>query len=174
MNAMQLGKRLAGSLDRARATMGRSASGNERRSGCSCMCCWAKLADVLAVEGPLAGQQFLVDDGQAVLIAAVANLALEGFRRRVQRRDAAEEAGCRLAFQVLDQAEIGDLDAVADEEQIARLDVEVLQLVLFVHVVERFGGVAQVAQQIVARNADQAGVLAARRTDRAGCGRPIP
>ena len=33
--AMQLGKRLAGSLDRARATMGRSASGRARSSGSS-------------------------------------------------------------------------------------------------------------------------------------------
>ena len=64
------------------------------------------------------------------------------------------------AFQVLDQAEVGHLDAVADQEQVARLDVEVLQVVLLVHVVERFGRVAEVAQQVVARNADQAGRLA--------------
>src|SRR5207302_1712655 len=48
----------------------------------------------------------------------------------------------------------------ADEEQVARLDVEVLQLVLLVHPVERLGAVAEVAEQVVARHADQAGVLA--------------
>ena len=60
------------------------------------------------------------------------------------------------AFQVLDQAEVADLDAVADEEEVARLDVEVLEVVLLVHVVEAFGRVPDVAQQGVARDADQA------------------
>ena len=47
-----------------------------------------------------------------------------------------------------------------DQEQVARLDVEVLQVVLLVHVVERLGGVAHVAQQVVAGDADQPGRLA--------------
>ncbi len=58
---------------------------------------------------------------------------------------------------MFDQAEIADLDAVADEEEIARLDVEVLEAVLVVHVVEAFGRIPDVAQQGVARDADQAG-----------------
>ena len=116
-----------------------------------------QLAGVFAVERPLAGEQFLVDDGQAVLVAVVADAAAKGFRRGVQRRDAAQDARRGGALQVLDQAEIADLDAVADEEQVARLDVEVLEAVLVVHVVEAFGRVPDVAQQRVARDADQAG-----------------
>ncbi len=58
---------------------------------------------------------------------------------------------------MLDEAEVRHLDAVADEEEVARLDVEVLEVVLLVHVVERLGRVADVAQQLVARDADQAG-----------------
>src|SRR5262249_43010956 len=53
--------------------------------------------------------------------------------------------------------EVGDLDAVADEEEVARLDVQVLQPVL-VHEVQRLGRVADVAQQVVAWDADQAGL----------------
>ena len=71
--ARQLGKRLAGSLARARATTGRSASGSARSSGLLVHVLLRQLAGVLAVERPLAGEQFLVDDGQAVLVAAVAD-----------------------------------------------------------------------------------------------------
>jgi hypothetical protein len=65
-----------------------------------------------------------------------------------------------VPLQVLDEAEVRHLDAVADEEQVARLDVEVLEVVLLVHVVQRLGRVADVPQQGVARDADQAGRLA--------------
>ena len=60
------------------------------------------------------------------------------------------------AFQVLDQAEVGHLDVVVDEEQVLRLDVEVLQLVLGVHQVEHLGGLVHVAEQFVARDARHA------------------
>ena len=83
-------------------------------------------------------------------------------------------AGAARPLQVLDQAEVGDLDVVADEEQVVRLDVEVLEVVLLVHVVERLGGVAQVAEQLVARDADQAGRLALDEERRAGSCRPAP
>ena len=56
---------------------------------------------------------------------------------------------------VLDQAEVGHLDAPADQQQVLGLDVQVLQRVLLVHVVERVGRVAHVRQQLVAGNARQ-------------------
>ena len=58
---------------------------------------------------------------------------------------------------MLDQAEVGDLDPIADEEEVARLDVQVLQAVLLVHVIESDGRVADVAEEGVAGDADQAG-----------------
>ncbi len=112
---------------------------------------------VLAVKRPLSGKQLLVDDGEAVLVAVAADLAGKRFRRRVERGHATQHAGQAGALQVFDEAEVGHFDAVADEEQVARLDVEVLQAVLLVHVIEGFGGVADVAEHGVARDADKAG-----------------
>ena len=114
-----------------------------------------QLADVGAGEGPLAGEQFLVDDGQAVLVAEAADPAVEGFRGGVDRRDAAGD-GRLHPFEVLDQAEVGDLDVLVDQEEVLRLDVEVLQLVLIVHQVQRLGRLVHVAEQFVARDAGQA------------------
>src|SRR5206468_10547040 len=45
------------------------------------------------------------------------------------------------------------------QKQVARLDVKMLEIVLLVHVVQGFGGVAQVAEKILARDADQPGGL---------------
>ena len=59
----------------------------------------------------------------------------------------------------LDQPEVGDLDAVGDHEQVARLDVEVLEAVLLDQVVEPLGGVVEEAEQHVARDARPAGLL---------------
>ena len=61
-----------------------------------------------------------------------------------------------MPFQVLDQAEVGDLDVVVDQEQVLRLDVEVLQLVLRVHQVQGLGRLLHVAEQLLARDAGQA------------------
>ena len=55
---------------------------------------------------------------------------------------------------MLDEAEIADFDAVADKKEVARLNVEMLKIVLLVHVVEAFGRVPDVTQQGVARDAD--------------------
>ena len=171
--ARQLGKRLAGSFDR-RGRRRPFAFRQRPQLRLLVHVLLGQLPRVLAVERPLAGEQFLIDDGQAVLIAAAADRAGEGLRRRVQRRDAAQDAGGAGALQVLDQAEVGHLDAIADEEQVARLDVEMLQVVLLVHVIERFGRVADVAQQRVARDADQAGRACIPEADRAGSCRPAP
>src|SRR5438477_318439 len=130
-----------------------------RRETSSCSAAWHSSSPASAVR-PLAREQLLVDDGQTILVAGFADLAVEGFRWRVQRRDAAEQARTILALEVLHQTEIGHFHAVADQEEIARLDVEVLEIMLFIHVVEGFRGVADVTQERVARDAEHAGILA--------------
>ncbi len=139
--------------------MGRSASGSGAQVGLLLQVLLHQRADVFAVERPLPGEQLLVNDGQAVLIAALADLALEGFRERVQRRDAAEQAGAVWRSRCLTRPKSATLTRSLIKKQVARLDVEVLKLVLLVHVIEGFGGVAQVAQQVVAGDADQPGVM---------------
>src|SRR5207249_3648136 len=57
------------------------------------------------------------------------------------------------AVEVAHQAEVGDLDVVVNQEQVLRLDVEMLKLVLIIHQVQHFGGFVDVAQQVVARDA---------------------
>src|SRR5947209_15863612 len=107
----------------------------------------SELANVFTVKGPLSREQLLVDDRQAILIGGFADLTAERFRRGVQGRDAAEQTGVRLSLQMFHQAEVGYFHPVADEKEVARLDIEMLQVVLFVHVVERFGGVPNIPQQ---------------------------
>ena len=124
-----------------------------------------QLASVGAVERPNADQQFLVDDGQAVLVAEPSRPAVERFRGGVHRRDAAGHRRAR-SLEQLDQPEVGDLDVVVDQEQVLRLDVQVLQVVLHVHHVEGFGGLGHVAEQLLARDAGQ--VL------RAALAEPVP
>ena len=57
------------------------------------------------------------------------------------------------AGQAVDQAEVGHLDVVADQEQVVRLDVEVLQAVLEVDDVQGLGRLAEEAEQLLARDA---------------------
>src|SRR5262249_19388177 len=64
------------------------------------------------------------------------------------------------AFHVLGQTEIRDLDVVVDQEQVLRFDVQVLDLIVVVHQIERFGGFAEITQQFPARYAAQAIPLA--------------
>src|SRR5262249_5382085 len=94
-----------------------------------------QLADVLPVERRVPGEQLGVDDGEAVLVAPFADVPAVRLGRGVQGGDAAaEQAGGALPFEVLDEAEVGDLHPVADEEEVARLHVEVLEVVPLVHV----------------------------------------
>ncbi len=51
------------------------------------------------------------------------------------------------------QAEVGHLDVIAHQKQIARLDVQMLQVELEVHEVQHLGRLAQVAEQLAARHA---------------------
>jgi hypothetical protein len=114
-----------------------------------------QLVGVLVPEGHGVGEQLLVDNGQAVLVAGAADAAAEDLRRGVQGGDAAA-ARRRVALglaQAVDQAKVGHLDVVADDEQVVRLDVEVLQAVREVHPVQGLGRLQQEAQQFLARDA---------------------
>ena len=57
------------------------------------------------------------------------------------------------AGQAVDQAEVGHLNVVADQKQVMRLDVEVLQAELEVDDVEGLGRLPQEAEQLLARHA---------------------
>ena len=70
-----------------------SSGGSGDRSGVPLQVLHDQLADVVAREGPLAGEQFLVDDGQAVLVAEAADPAVERLRGGVDGRDAAGDRG---------------------------------------------------------------------------------
>src|SRR5262249_16482860 len=99
---------------------------------------------------------------ETVLIGLAGDLAAVGFGRCVERSYAAKQSRRALSFELLDEPEVGHLAAIADQEQVARLDVEVLEIVLFIHVVQSFGRIADIAQERVARNAYHAGSLALR------------
>ncbi len=110
-------------------------------------------------EGGLAGEQFLVDDGQAVLIREPADHSAEGLGSGVlgshASRHRADQAG-----QILDQPEVRDLDVLVQQAQVLRFDVHVLQVMVLVHQVEDLGCLLHVAEQLLARDALQ-GLLAA-------------
>src|SRR5690606_15834463 len=97
-------------------------------------------------------QQLLVDDGEAVLIAVPAHVALEHFRRAVERGHAQMQwAGLSgvQSLQALHQTEISQLDMVADDKEIARFDVQVLQAILLVQQIERFGGIGEEGEKFI-------------------------
>ena len=110
-----------------------------------------QLASVLPVERQRTGEQFLINNGQTVLIAMPAEYSLEKFRCRVQRRNGAGLNAHLMQAQTLHQAEIRDLDVIADKEQVARLDVEVLQIALNIKQVEHLGDFAHVKEQLQTR-----------------------
>src|SRR4051812_13671076 len=112
-----------------------------------------------ALKGEDAGKHVLVNDGEAVLIAMNARAAVKKLRRGVNGRHAADDRTVDV-FQVFDQAEVGDLDSPAHEEQVLWFDVEVLKRILLADVVQGVGRVVQMGQQLIARNAAQSGVTA--------------
>ncbi len=71
-------------------------------------------------------EHLLVDDRQAVLVAMDARAAVEELRRGIDRRHAADDRAVNV-LQVLDQAEVGDLDPSANQKQVLRFDVQMLQ-----------------------------------------------
>src|SRR5690606_26104894 len=74
------------------------------------------------------GQQALVNNREAVLVAAPAGAAFKEFGRRIQRGEAADNRLLRVA-DVFDQPEIRNLGMSPLEQEIAGLDVEMLQAV---------------------------------------------
>ncbi len=109
-----------------------------------------QLPRIQAVEREAARKQFMVDERQAVLVAACANHALQGFRRSVpgRRRDDALALArvTRRFLQAAHKAEVADLDVIAHEEQIARLDVEMLKAVFDVEPIEDLGRFAEIGE----------------------------
>jgi hypothetical protein len=59
------------------------------------------------------------------------------------------------AFEILDQPEIRHLDVIKNKEQVLRLDIQVLQLVLGVHQIQGFRRFQQIADELVARDSGQ-------------------
>ena len=97
-------------------------------------------------------------------------------RRRDTDRHLNGTGQCILAGQVddtLHHAEIRDLDVVADEKEIVRLHIEMLQVVLQIHQVEHFGRFAGNFSSS-SRNAAFALLLVLRGTVPPDSGRPIP
>ncbi|MFO0841381.1 MAG: hypothetical protein U0797_03135 [Gemmataceae bacterium] len=122
-----------------------------------------QLGDVLSLVRRLAGDQLGVGDRQAVLVAEQGGPSLEDLRGGVQRRDAGEQVGPAVDVgEAGDQAEVRHLDVPPDQEQVARLDVEVLQPVLLVQDVEYFRRLAQVGQHLVSGDADVTGLAVLR------------
>ncbi len=107
----------------------------------------------LARERQRAGEHFLIDDRQAVLVAEMAGFAVEHLRRGVDRGQAAHQRD-RVVVDVFDQPEVADLHPAADQQQVLRLHVQVLEREVGVHVVQGVGRVAQVHEQLVPRHAE--------------------
>src|SRR5262249_48752559 len=78
-----------------------------------------------AVVRKVSREQLLKRDRQVVLVGESADYALEGLRSSVERGHTAGNLR-EHAFQIFDQAEIPNLDMVVKQEEILRLDVEVL------------------------------------------------
>jgi len=105
-------------------------------------------------KGERASEHLLIDDGQAVLVAAAAGTSFKHLGRRIDRRQAAHHRNGRIV-DVLHQAEVGHLDPSSHQQQVLGLDVQMLQPVLLVHVVQGVGRVAKVAKQLLPRDARQ-------------------
>ena len=158
---------LAKPLDQLRAThpaiVGRLATERERgsadreraadvRSGVPLMCC-IKSCRVFA---PLNGRVPVSSSWNTIARLYWSEKrrhpALERLRRGIDRRDPAGDRRAD-AFEQFGETEVADLDVVEDQEQVLRLDVEMLNLVLVVHQVQCFGRFVHVAEQFVARDA---------------------
>ena len=84
-------------------------------------------------------RHFLKDDGQTVLVAMQARSSIKYLRSRILGSHSVDQRRIPLG-QVLEQPEIGDLDAPAEQQQVLRFDVKVLQGVVALEVIERCGG----------------------------------
>lgn len=104
-----------------------------------------------ACERTDAREQFLVDNRQAVLVAMGAQFAGKNLGARIGG------AGTRArtaTAQVADQAEVGYRNVSVEEQQVLRLDIEMLQLGGGKGI-KRLGRFRQISEQLVARDAGQ-------------------
>ena len=108
-----------------------------------------ELFGIRAVEGPRSRQQLLKADGEAVLIRKSAGVTFERFRCGVDRRHAARNRSA-TAFERLRQSEIRDFDVLVEHEEILRFNIQVLDVIVVVHQVERFGRFGEILEQFVA------------------------
>ena len=113
--------------------------------------------DRLAVERALAGEHLHVNHGQAVLVAVLGDPRTEGLRGGVLGRDPRQDAGGTLPLQVTGQAEIRNLDVIANDEQIPGFHVHVHDIVRVGQVVQALGAVGHVAKEFFPGDARQPG-----------------
>src|SRR5439155_24087425 len=114
-----------------------------------------ELVQRIGQERPLAGEQLLIKDRQAVLIGKGSGLAVKNFRGAVNGIGAALMAGLEN-LQVRHLAEIADFNVPTHQEKISWLEVPVRDLVLAVHEVENLGRLFNVTTQLGRRNSLQA------------------
>ena len=122
------------------------------------------LVDRVAHERPPARAELGVGHGQRILVAPPRDPAFEHLGRHVVRRHAPRMAGA-AGLQDLRQPEVGEPGRAADEEDVVRLDVAVLdpdqaavagRVAGLVEEVDGPGQLVHVAEQLVARQAGQA------------------
>ena len=111
------------------------------------------LGDGRSAERTPAQTQLGVADRETVQVAAFAAPGLPGLRRHVRGRPAQyARLVCLADFLELNQSEVGNLDVTGQEQQVVRLDVAVQDLVA-VQKVQRLGGLPEVAEQFLQRDA---------------------
>ena len=95
-----------------------------------------KLPGIGPREGANTGQQFLIDDPKTILVRVPANPTLKCFGGSINRGNAAGN-GSAKPLKIFGEAKIGDFDVIVDQKKILRLDIEVLNLILKIHQIER-------------------------------------
>ena len=98
----------------------------------------------------------LIDNCEAVLVAASIRTPFKKFRRRVQR---CESVDLRMssASDGFCQTKVADLCVGSLQQQVLGLNVQVLQPMFIGHEVQSICGITQVAQKFITRNAALAG-----------------
>ncbi len=92
-----------------------------------------------------AGEHFLINDGQAVLITAAAGASIEDFGGSINGSQPPHQR-CGRILDVLDQAEVRHLDSPPDQQQVLGFHVQMLQAMLRIHVIQGVGSISQVLQ----------------------------
>ena len=116
-----------------------------------------------ACERQLPGAELRVGEGQRVLVGPLRDPPLEHLGGHVMRRHVPRVGGAG-GIEHLGQAEVGQADRAADEEDVVRLDVAVLDadeapvlgpVAMIIEEVDGAGQLLHVAEQLVARHAGE-------------------